>query len=180
MLDVVEAILGPDIELYGSGQVLVKEPVGGHPKNLHQDSAYFEHKYEGPVAALTYAVKTDLTNGALHVVPGSHRLGQLQHVDTFSHLGLDDGQWPWESALPICGEPGDTILFHVKTIHGSRGNRSDKPRPVFIHRYRRIDDYVVVSATTVEKRAAAEKKAGEARKTGQENLVVRGYRAYGE
>ena len=32
-LDILEAILGPNIELFGSGQSLVKEPVGGHPKH---------------------------------------------------------------------------------------------------------------------------------------------------
>ena len=102
-LDFLEAILGPNIELFGNGQSLVKEPVGGHPKHLHQDSAYFEHRYEGPVGILSYVVDTDLVNGALHVVPGSHKQGQLPHVDTFSHLGLDEDEWPWEAALPISG-----------------------------------------------------------------------------
>src|SRR5690606_19677168 len=87
-LDLVEAILGPDIELFMNGQSLVKEPVGGHPKNLHQDAAYFEHKFEGPVAVLAYGCEVDENNGCLWVVPGSHKLGVLDHVDTFSHLGL--------------------------------------------------------------------------------------------
>src|SRR5437763_143966 len=100
-LDVVEAILGPDVELFLNGQCLYKEPVGGHPKHLHQDAAYFEHRYEGPVAILSYAVDTDLENGALHIVPGSHRFGTLPHVDTFSHLGLAEEEWPWERALPV-------------------------------------------------------------------------------
>ena len=110
-LDIVEAILGQSVEVYGNGQCLYKEPVGGHPKHLHQDSAYFEHRYEGPVGILNYVVDTDLVNGALHVVPGSHRLGQLKHIDTFSHLGLDDDEWPWERALPIVGEGGGLHLF---------------------------------------------------------------------
>lgn len=42
-VDVVEAILGSNIELFLNGQCLYKEPVGGHPKKLHQDAAYFEH-----------------------------------------------------------------------------------------------------------------------------------------
>jgi phytanoyl-CoA hydroxylase len=175
-LDLVAAILGPNVELFGSGQCLYKEPVGGHPKHLHQDSAYFEHRYEGPVGILSYVVDTDLVNGALHVVPGSHRLGQLAHVDTFSHLGLDAGEWPWEKALPIVGQAGDSIFFHVKTIHGSKENHSDRPRPVFINRYRRADDYIVVSATTTANRAEAEKRAAEAKKANQRGLMVRGFR----
>lgn len=180
VLDLVEAIVGPNIELFGMGQCLYKEPVGGHPKHLHQDSSYFEHRYEGPVATLNYVVDTDLKNGALHVVPGSHRFGTLQHIDTFSHLGLDPRDWPWEKALPITGKAGDAIFFHYRCIHGSKENFSEKPRPVFINRYRRPDDYVTVSATSTEKRTEAEKKAAAVKKGSQRGLMVRGYRPYTE
>lgn len=178
LLDLVEAIVGPDIELFIDGQCLYKEPVGGHPKNLHQDSAYFEHRYEGPVGVLSYAVDTDLVNGALHVVPGSHRLGQLKHIDTFSHLGLDPDEWPWERALPIVGQAGDSIFFHYRCIHGSQENHSQTARPVFIHRYRRPDDYVTIGAATVTAREEAEKRAAEAKKQNQQGFLVRGFRTY--
>ncbi len=177
-VDIVEAILGPNIELFDNGQSLYKEAVGGHPKNLHQDSAYFEHRFEGPVALLNYVVDTDRVNGALYVVPGSHRFGTLAHVDTFSHLGLDEDEWPWEKALPITGQAGDSIFFHYRTIHGSQENHSSGPRPVFINRYRRPDDYVTVGAATVAGRAEAEKKAAEARKKHQRGLMVRGFREW--
>ncbi len=177
-VDVVEAILGPNIELFMEGQCLYKEPVGGHPKHLHQDSSYFEHRFEGPVATLNYVVDTNLQNGALYVVPGSHKMGQLRHVDTFSHLGLDENEWPWERALPIEGQAGDSIFFHVKTIHGSQENHSNAARPVFINRYRRADDYVLIGASSAQDRAEAEKKSQEARKSQQLGLMVRGFRAY--
>ena len=178
LCDILEAIIGPDVELFMNGQCLYKEPVGGHPKNLHQDSAYFEHRFEGPVGVLSYAVDTDLVNGALHVAPGSHRLGQLKHIDTFSHLGLDPQEWPWERTLPVCGAAGDSIFFHVRTVHGSKENHSPKPRPVFIHRYRRPDDYVTVNATTAAKREDAEKRAAAVKKENQRGLMVRGFRRY--
>lgn len=115
------------------------------------------------------------------MVPGSHRLGQLKHIDTFSHLGLEEQEWPWERALPIVGEKGDSIFFHVKTVHGSKRNHSNQPRPVFINRYRRTDDYVVVRATTTSNRAEAEKRAVEAKEINQERgLMVRGFRSYQE
>lgn len=179
-VDIVEAVLGPNIELFINGQCLYKEPVGGHPKHLHQDSAYFEHRYEGPVAILSYVVDTNLTNGALYVVPGSHRMETLPHTDTFSHLGLDPDEWPWERALPVVGQAGDAIFFSVHTIHGSQENHSERPRPAFIHRYRRADDYVTISATTAANRAEAEKRAAEAKKENQRGLMVRGFRAYTE
>ena len=176
-LDIVEAILGPNIETFGHGQSLVKEPVGGHPKHLHQDAAYFEHKYEGPVAILNYVIDTTLENGALYVVPGTHKAGNIKHIDTFSHLGLDEDEWPWEAGLPIEGKAGDAIFFHVQTVHGSKSNFSDTPRPVFINRYRRPDDYVTIGASTTANRAEAEKRAAEAKKTNeQRGLMVRGFR----
>lgn len=179
---IVEAILGPNVEIFGNGQCLYKEPVGGHPKHLHQDSAYFEHRYQGPVGILNYVVDTDLVNGALYVVPGSHKLGQLKHIDTFSHLGLEEDEWPWESALPVIGKAGDSIFFNVKTVHGSKQNMSDKPRPVFINRYRRTDDFVIIGGTTTANRAEAEKRAAAAEEAKKANsdrgLMVRGFRPY--
>ncbi len=177
-LDIAEGILGPNVEMFMNGQCLYKEPVGGHPKNLHQDSAYFEHRYEGPVATLNYVVDTDLVNGALYVVPGSHKFGTLKHVDTISHLGLDPTDWPWERALPITGQAGDSIFFHVRTIHGSQQNHSTEPRPVFIHRYRSSDDYVIISGTTTENREENERRIADAKKENQRGLMVRGYRAF--
>ena len=155
--------------------------MGGHPKHLHQDSAYFEHRFEGPVGILSYVVNTDLSNGALHVVPGSHRQGQLQHVDTFSHLGLDEDEWPWEAALPISGKTGDSIFFHVRTVHGSKQNHSDEARPVFINRYRRPDDYAIIRATTTANRAEAERRAQGARREDEpQGLMVRGFRPFSD
>ena len=154
------------------------DPASLVPKNLLQDAAYFEHKYEGPMAQLNYAVDTDLKNGCLHVVPGSHRFGVLKHEDTLGHLALSADEWPWEKATPIEGKAGDSIFFHVKCIHGSKPNWSDKPRPVFIHRYRRADDYVVINATNTQNRAEAEKHITEANKQNQVQLMVRGFRAY--
>ncbi|MBA3710363.1 MAG: phytanoyl-CoA dioxygenase family protein [Planctomycetes bacterium] len=176
--DLAEAIIGPDVELFLDGQIIYKEGAGGHPKHLHQDAAYFEHRYDGPLAVLTYCVDTDLTNGALQVVPGSHLMGVLPHVNTFSHLGLDPQQWPWERALPITGQSGDAILFHVKTIHGSKENLSPRPRPVVVHRFRAANDYVTINATTAENRSDAERQAEKARKQTQRGLMVRGYRSH--
>jgi len=178
VVELMRALIGPDVELFTEGQCLYKEPVGGHPKKLHQDSAYFTHRFDGPVAALTYLVDTNMVNGALHVVPGSHQLGNLRHVDTFSHLGLDEDEWPWESALPIIGEAGDTILFHYRTVHGSKENHSERPRPAVINRYRDPRDYMCAAAVTAEQAERALAHADEVTSDGQPGLMVSGFRSY--
>ena len=85
---------------------------GGNPKYLHQDSAYFSFSTNlGAIATLSYAVDVSaaLDNGPLHVVPGSHRLGHVPHVDTPSHLGVPASAWSFRDALCI---DGATIGFH--------------------------------------------------------------------
>lgn len=174
--DLAAAILGPDVELMDDGQVVSKDPSGGHAKHMHQDSAYFQHAGAGPVACLGYLVDTDLVNGALHVVPGSHRLGHLPHIDTSSHLGLDPATWSIERGTPIIGRAGDAIFFHQHCIHGSPSNRSQSPRPVCIHRYRAIGDRIVAHATTAANRAHSGAEWAERREREVQRLVVRGFR----
>ena len=75
LLDVVEQMLGHNIELWKWGQCVYKQPHTGVPKSLHQDGYYFEHRHQSPIAVLTYAINVDQTNGPLFVIPGSHQLG---------------------------------------------------------------------------------------------------------
>ena len=119
------------------------------PKNLHQDSAYFMFAHDGAIATLSYAtdVSLALDNGPLYVVPASHRLGHIRHVDTPSHLGVPSAEWSFDDALRIDGKAGDTVIFHLHTLHGSTPNRSPAPRPVFINRYLSASDYQTYFAT---------------------------------
>ncbi len=96
----------------------------------------------------------------------------MEHTDTFSHLGLDPDQWTFDKAVCVDGQPGDAIFFHVNTVHGSPPNTNDGPRPVFIHRYRRADDFVVISGSSVANR----RRVAEAKDQNQLGLMVRGSR----
>lgn len=103
-------------------------------------------------------VKID--NGPLYVVPGSHRRGYMKHVDTPSHLGLPESEgFSFETAVPIDGDAGDAIFFHLHTVHGSPPNRTNQPRATFINRYLAADDFMLLQAATVKARNEAEAKA---------------------
>ena len=166
--------------------VAKRERPGGNPKYLHQDSAYFMFAGGGAVATLSYACNTSgaLDNGPLYVVPGSHRFGHLPHRDTPSHLGVDSS-WSFDDALRIDGAQGDTIFFHIHTLHGSTPNRSPSPRATFINRYLEAADYQAFFATDArmrqERRAAYERGVAEGRlPTKERGLMVRGMREWRE
>jgi len=176
LLEILEEILGPDIELWRWGQTIYRQPDCGVPKSLHQDEFYFEHKLHSTVAVLTYAVDVDLDNSPLHVVPGSHKLGVLEHVDDqWAGFALQDPAW-WDRAVPITGRAGDSIIFNGLTVHGSPANRSDRARPVFIQRYRRADDFCVVDVSNVADREKSLKDPITQKTSEDWGLMVRGLR----
>ena len=80
------------------------------------------------------------------------------------------------------GQAGDSIFFHVRTVHGSKQKPlGHTPRPVFINRYRRPDDYAIIRATTTSNRTDAESRAQQARREDEpQGLMVRGFRPYAE
>lgn len=80
-------------------------------------------------------------NGALEVIPGTHKLDQIPHRDTFDknnaltrgqEIAVDVDQ---SKAVTIELEPGEMSLHHVRIIHGSAPNQSDRRRIGFAIRY---------------------------------------------
>jgi ectoine hydroxylase-related dioxygenase (phytanoyl-CoA dioxygenase family) len=81
-------------------------------------------------------------NGAMTMLPGSHRLGELEFgaggriMDAamadadLLRLGLDPTR-----AVALEMEPGDVALWSVMTVHGSGPNRSDGDRRLYINGY---------------------------------------------
>lgn len=131
ILDIVEALLGPDVKLFGS-QAFMKPP-GGVEKPYHQDSPYFHIK---PMALTTCWIALDEVtreNGCLWVVPGSHKLGPLAHSETWAVGERKDMRIP-ESAFdrsqetPITLGPGDCSFHHSLLLHMSHPNRTDQSR----------------------------------------------------
>jgi phytanoyl-CoA hydroxylase len=130
LLDVVEALIGPDIASIHT--MLINKPPGvdgRHP--LHQDLLYFPFRPpDRIVAAWTALERTTRENGCLVVVPGTHRGELLRHENPdweylntgyFGATGF--GAETERAHLEM--EPGETAFFHPLLLHGSGRNRSD-------------------------------------------------------
>jgi len=131
ILDLVESLIGPDVKLFGS-QTFMKPP-GGVEKPYHQDSAYF---FIEPMALVTcWAALDDVTleNGCMWVVPGSQRLGVLDHSQAWQVGDRVDKRVP-ESAfaghteVPITMKAGSCSFHHSLILHKSNANHTQHPR----------------------------------------------------
>ena len=111
--------------------VFFKMPGELRPKPWHQDSIYWDTSAEtmiNLVVSLTHATKA---SGAVHFIPGSHKLGRLFHQVQddgfgFPNLVCDVSAFR-EPVVPELA-PGDVIVSHSLVVHGSFANTSPEMR----------------------------------------------------
>ncbi|MEM7173594.1 MAG: phytanoyl-CoA dioxygenase family protein [Pseudomonadota bacterium] len=140
LLDAVEAILGPDILLWGS-TFFVKAPHTESYVSWHQDLRYWGLSGEEEVSAWVALGPVNQANGCMRFVPGSHRGEMLPHKDTFDEANfLTRGQEAQteiaeEDTVPVELAPGQASFHHGKILHASGPNRSDEKRIGFAINY---------------------------------------------
>ena len=125
LLSAVESLIGSNIQLHHT-KLVVKPPERGAPFPMHQDYPYFPHERHTMLAASIHLDDTNVQNGCLRVVPGSHLGGPL-NLDA-SGLFLRPEDYPMEEQLACPAAAGDVIVFNYLTIHGSGLNTSSGPR----------------------------------------------------
>ena len=77
LAEVLTTLIGPNVQLHHT-KMLVKPPEQGAPFPMHQDYPFFPHERHTMLAASVHLDDTDLDNGCLRVVGGSHKLGPLE------------------------------------------------------------------------------------------------------
>jgi non-heme Fe2+,alpha-ketoglutarate-dependent halogenase len=145
ILDAVEDVIGPDI-LCWTTNFFIKEAHSPGFVSWHQDSTYWGLEPDDVVTA--WVAFTDVTreNGYMQVIPGSHKVDQLPHVDTFHRDNLlSRGQEisvevDKSKAVGLAMGAGEMSLHHIKLVHGSDANRSADRRIGLSIRY--IPTYV--------------------------------------
>ena len=129
-----------------AGKLFAKPPGIGAPFPLHQDWAYFPTERDSMIAAVIHVSAADEASGCLRVVPGSHRLGRrpgLSGSDTHGPQNLAFlAQFDLEKAMPLVCEPGDVVLFHYCTLHGSARNHGSSTRKTVLVQLYAGDDAV--------------------------------------
>ena len=121
ILDLVEAVIGPDILVFHT-TVWLKPPRNENYVPWRQDATYFGLAPFEHITAWVALTPSRPKSGCVRVVPGSHRKGQLAHFDdhndalTMVSRGqkLADGIRE-EDAVDLVLEPGDVSLHHTLT-----------------------------------------------------------------
>ncbi len=140
ILDAVEDILGPNILAWGTN-FFIKDPRDDAFISWHQDSTYWGLSH--PDVTTAWIALSDVTpeNGAMRMLPGSHLLDQLPHVDTFAeHNLLTRGQEVQidvdeSKTVDVALKPGEMSLHHVRTVHASNANATGTRRIGLAIRY---------------------------------------------
>ena len=140
ILDAVEDVIGPNI-LCWTTNFFIKEAASPGFVSWHQDATYWGLEPDDVVTAWVAFTKSDLESGCMRVIPGSQKVDQLPHVDTFHRDNLlSRGQEiavevDEKQAVDIMLEPGEFSLHHIKLVHGSAPNRSRDRRIGYALRY---------------------------------------------
>jgi phytanoyl-CoA hydroxylase len=96
------------------------------------------------LAAICHFDDAPEEKGCVRLVPGSHRLGPVDHiVEGSPHLPFD--RYPLESAMPCPAETGDVLFFSYLTIHGSGINQSEEARTTLLIQMRDPEDLPAVA-----------------------------------
>ena len=136
LLGILRDLLGVSVRLHGS-KLNLKAPHFGSPVEWHQDWAFYPHTNDDLLAVGVMLDDTTVENGALYIVPGTHR------GPTYEHHGGDGrfcGAMDFEAArlrfadaVPCVGPAGSCSFHHVRTVHGSAQNTSNRSRGLLLY-----------------------------------------------
>jgi hypothetical protein len=108
----------------------------------HQDWAFYPHTNDDLAAVGIMMDDMELANGPLMIIPGSHKGPIFDHHSDGRFCGAMDpatGEIDYAKAIPLTGAAGSITVHHVRAVHGSAPNTSNKERRLLLLQYRAAD-----------------------------------------
>ena len=146
----VRDLLGPDLRLHGS-KLNMKAAGYGAAVEWHQDWAFYPHTNDDVLAVGIMIDDMAEENGPLMVFPGSHQGPVYDHHSEGVFAGAMDlgaSALDLQDAVMLTGPAGSISLHHVRTVHGSAVNRSDRDRRLLLYEIAAADAFPVVGSTS--------------------------------
>ncbi|NKJ44422.1 phytanoyl-CoA dioxygenase family protein [Novosphingobium sp. SG720] len=142
IMALAERLIGPMIRLNHT-KINMKSAKGGDALEWHQDWAFAPHTHMGTTVASILIDGASAANGAMQVIPGSHKGPLIDHHDDegyFVGAVLADAIDPAKAVL-LEGPPGTVSFHHPMTLHGSSVNLSGDPRRILFYEYAASDAF---------------------------------------
>lgn len=128
---VLRQLMGPNV-LLATSKLNTKAPGGGAAVEWHQDWAFYPHTNDTLLACGLMLEDVDHANGPLQVIPGSHTGPVLSHHNKdgifCGAVDPDDPEFDGAKAVTLTGKAGSMTVHHVRALHGSAPNNSDRAR----------------------------------------------------
>ena len=143
---VLTDLLGDNTTLI-TAKLNTKAPGGGQAVEWHQDWAFYPHTNDDLLAFGLMLEDVTLDNGPLMVVPGTHRGPLLSHQSNGVFCGAidpDDPLFEKDKAVTLTGKAGSMTVHHVRTLHGSAPNMSDRNRLILFYEMARADAWPIL------------------------------------
>ena len=136
VLDILKKLIGPNLRLHGS-KLNMKSAQYGSPVEWHQDWAFYPHTNDDVLAIGVLLDDCGLANGPMLVSPGTHT-GEVwnHHGDDGCFAGLIDPdaiKTEIGRAIACTGRAGSMSFHHVRALHGSAMNTSDRSRNLLLY-----------------------------------------------
>lgn len=145
LLDIVEALIGRDIRWHHT-KLNAKAPGGGRQVEWHTDWGYYPHTNSDLLEIGIALDPITEDNGCLRVLAGSHLGPVYDHYEHGKFVGaVAPGSFDMAATVPIELELGDISLHHVRLLHGSGPNLSDRPRRLLLQGYAAVDAWPLMA-----------------------------------
>lgn len=145
--DVLVPLLGENMRIYGA-KMNMKAAGYGAPVEWHQDWAFYPHTNDDVLATGLLLDDCDEHNGPLMVVPGSHKGPVYDHHHDGFFCGAfdpDAAGLDVSGAEMLTGPAGSMTIHHVRAVHGSALNTSNRPRRLLLTEYAAADAFPLVN-----------------------------------
>jgi ectoine hydroxylase len=137
MADVAADLVGPDVVFHHS-KLNYKWFDESDTVKWHQDIQFFPHTNYNVLTIGCYLADTDMSNGPLAVLPGSHNQPLYDQYDQEGNWNgclndTDADNVDMSQADYLTGPAGSITIHNCRTLHYSPSSKSPRPRPLLLN-----------------------------------------------
>lgn len=146
IIAVLQSLWGPNIR-FDSAKLNMKCAGYGAPVEWHQDWAFYPHTNDDLAAVGVMFDDMAMENGPLMIIPGSHKGPTFDHHTDGIFCGAmnpANRDVDFSKALALTGKAGSITVHHVRAIHGSAPNVSDRDRRLLLFQFRTADAWPIL------------------------------------